>query len=160
MLSDEERREIEAEIAHYPDPRAASVDALKIVQRHRGGWVDDEAIADVGEILGLSPAAVDAVATFYSLVFREPVGRHVILVCDSVSCWIRGYPALRDHLRERLGVDLGGTTDDGSFTLLPIPCLGACDHAPVLMVDDDLHRDVGPEDVEGILARYVEEEKG
>lgn len=159
MLSEQERREIDAEVAQYPDPRAASVDALKIVQRHRG-WVSDEAVADVAEALGLTPAELDAVATFYSLVFRRPVGRHVLLVCDSVTCWIRGYPELKARLKARLGVDLGDTTADGRFTLLPIPCLGACDRAPALMVDEDLHAPVSPETLDALLARYDDGEDG
>ena len=78
-------------------------------------------------MLGMSLADLESVATFYSLIFRKPVGRHVILLCDSVSCWIMGYETVRDHLRRRLGIDLGETTPDGRFTLLTIPCLGACD---------------------------------
>jgi len=94
------------------------------------------------------------VATFYNLIYRQPVGRHVILLCDSVSCWIMGYDNLRDHLKSRLGIDLGGTTPDGRFTLLPSVCLGACDHAPVMMIDDDLHLDLTPERIDQILAGY------
>lgn len=153
MLSAEERREIERDLGHYPDRRAASIEALKVVQRHRG-WVSDDGLRDVGEFLGLSLAELDGIATFYNLIYRRPVGRHVILVCDSVSCWMLGYERVRDRLAERLGVRLGQTTRDGRFTLLPIVCLGACDHAPALMVDEDLHRDVDPERVGAILERY------
>ncbi len=153
MLSDEERREIEAEVAIYAQKRAACIEALKVVQQHRG-WVSDEAIEDLADLLEMSPAELDGVATFYNLIFRKPVGRHVILICDSVSCWIMGYDNLLGHLRSRLGVDLGETTTDGRFTLLPSVCLGACDHAPVMMVDDDLHLDLTAERVDEILARY------
>ncbi len=153
MLTPEEREEIETEIAHYPTREAVCIDALKIVQRHRG-WVSDDSIQDIAELLNLSPADVDGVATFYNLIFRKPVGRHIILVCDSVSCWIMGYNRLRDHLRNRLGIALGETTADGRFTLLPIVCLGACDHAPTMMIDDDLYQDVAPETVDRALERY------
>ncbi len=152
MLTPEEREEIEAEMAHYPTREAVCIDALKIVQRHRG-WVSDDSIQDIAELLNLSPADVDGVATFYNLIFRKPVGRHIILVCDSVSCWIMGYNRLRDHLRSRLGIALGETTADGRFTLLPIVCLGACDHAPTMMIDDDLYQDVAPETVDRALER-------
>ncbi len=154
MLSDEERREIEAELRHYDDPRAASIDALKVVQHHRG-WVSDQALKDVGEFLRMTTAELDAVATFYNLIFRKPVGRHVILVCDSVSCWIMGYESMRDYMSSRLGITLGETTSDGKFTLLPIVCLGACDRAPAMMVDGDLHGDLTPEKIDAILEQYA-----
>ncbi len=153
MLSPEERQEIEAELPRYPNKQAVCIDALKIVQRHRG-WVADESIRDIAELLEMSPDDLDSVATFYNLIYRKPVGRHVILLCNSVSCWIMGYERLRQQLRERLGIQLGETTSDGKFTLLPIVCLGTCDHAPALMIDNDLHRDLTPESVDGILEKY------
>ena len=102
----------------------------------------------------MTPAELDSVATFYSLIFRHPVGQHVILLCDSVSCWIMGYEQLRDALQARWGISLGETTKDGQFTLLPICCLGTCDHAPALMIDEDLYRDVNLETLDRILRRY------
>lgn len=153
MLDDAVRQEIEAEAERYADRRAVCIDALKIVQRHQG-WVSDEALADLAELLGMSHAELDSVATFYNLIFRRPVGRHVILLCDSVSCWIMGYGAVRDALSRRLGIDLGETSGDGRFTLLPSVCLGACDHAPVMMVDRDLHRDLRAETVREAITAY------
>lgn len=153
MLSAEEIAEIEHEVAAMPQKRSACIEALKAVQRHRG-WVSDEAVRDVAGYLEMSPDEVDSVATFYNLIFRHPVGRHVIFVCDSVSCWILGCDRVRRALEERLGVGYGGTSADERFTLLPIQCLGTCDHAPALMVDDDLHQDVDPETVGEILERY------
>ncbi len=160
MLSDEERAEIEHELAQYPEKSAASVEALKVVQRHRG-WVSDESLADVAEILDISPAELEGVATFYSLIFRRPVGDHVVLMCDSISCWVVGFGPILRHFKDRYGISPGETTADGRFTLLPIPCLGACDGAPALMVDDDLHLDVRePERLEEILARYPKKNGG
>ncbi|MDX1689357.1 MAG: NADH-quinone oxidoreductase subunit NuoE [Candidatus Promineifilaceae bacterium] len=153
MLSDEERREIEAEIAHYEYRQAACIEALKILQRTRG-WISDESIQDLTGILEMTADEIDNVATFYNLIFRQPVGDHVILLCDSVSCWLMGYEELHSHLRQALGVDFGQTTKDGRFTLLPMVCLGACDHAPVMMVDEDLHRDLTAEKVDEILDNY------
>jgi NADH-quinone oxidoreductase subunit E len=153
MLSAEEIAEIEHEVAAMPLKRSACIEALKAVQRHRG-WVSDEAVRDVAGYLEMSPDEVDSVATFYNLIFRHPVGRHVIFVCDSVSCWILGCDRVRRAIEDRLGVGFGGTSDDDRFTLLPIQCLGTCDHAPALMVDDDLHQDVVPERVGEILERY------
>jgi NADH-quinone oxidoreductase subunit E len=153
MLTEDERREIEELLKHRENPREASVDALKIVQRHRG-WVSDE-LTDIAAMLGISPTALDSVASFYSLVFRRPVGKHVILVCDSVSCWIMGYKKVIDHLAARLGVGLGETTADGQFTLLPVACLGACEQAPAMMVDDTLYGNLTPEGMDEILRQYA-----
>jgi NADH-quinone oxidoreductase subunit E len=153
MLSAEEKQEIEAEFPYYEQKSAVVIDALKIVQRHRG-WVSDESVCDIAVLLDMTPADVDSVASFYNLIFRRPVGRHVILLCDSISCWIMGCERLRERLSARLGIEPGETTADGEFTLLPIVCLGTCDHAPALMVDDDLHRDVEPEKLDSILERY------
>ncbi|MBI4526477.1 MAG: NADH-quinone oxidoreductase subunit NuoE [Deltaproteobacteria bacterium] len=153
MLTEEEKREIEGELRHYDNKRAACVDALKVVQRHRR-WVSDESLRDIAQYLEMTPDELDNVATFYNLIFRKPVGRHVILLCDSVSCWIMGCDGLRQRLSERLGIGLGETTGDERFTLLPIVCLGACDHAPAMMIGEDLYRDVDPEKVEEILARH------
>jgi NADH-quinone oxidoreductase subunit E len=153
MLSEEEQREIEAEVANYEQKKAACIDAMKIVQEHRG-WVSDEAIQDLAGFLDMSPDELDSVATFYNLIYRKPVGRHVILVCDSVSCWIMGYDPIREHLSSRLGIGLGETTQDGRFTLLPIVCLGTCDHAPAMMVDDELYGDLDPAKIDEILAKH------
>lgn len=153
MLSPKERQEIQDELAQYERRQAASVEALKIVQRHHG-WVCDEHLKEVAEMLGMSAEELDGVATFYNLIFRRPVGRHVILLCDSVSCWIMGYDPLYEHLRHRLGIGLGETSKDGRFTLLPTCCLGTCDRAPVMMIDEDLHRDLDPARIDEILGRY------
>jgi NADH-quinone oxidoreductase subunit E len=154
MLTTEEKKEIEAEFPRYEQKRAACVEALKIVQRHRG-WVSDEVLIAVAEFLEMTPAELDAVATFYNLIFRKPVGKHVILVCDSVSCWIMGYERILQYLQERLGIVLGETTADGVFTLLPIVCLGACDQAPAMMIDDELYGNLDPAKIDEILANYT-----
>src|SRR3954447_18456123 len=116
MLTQEERSEIEAEMSHYPNKQAVCIDAMMIVQHHRG-WVSDEALADVAEFLDLSTTDLDGVATFYNLIRRKPVGRHVAMVCDSVSCWIMGCEEVRDHLCKTLEIPVGGTTADGKFTV-------------------------------------------
>jgi NADH-quinone oxidoreductase subunit E len=153
MLSGEERKEIEMKLADYPDKQAMSIESMLIVQRHRG-WVSEESMRDLSELLGLSVADLDGVATFYNLIRRKPVGRHVALLCDSVSCWIMGCERVRDRLCSSLGTPLGGTTADGRFTLLPIVCLGACDHAPAMMIDGKLHEDLDEQRIEEVLAQY------
>jgi len=153
MLTSEEIHEIESEAAHYPKREAVSIDALKIVQKHRG-WVSDESLRDVAEHIGMSPTDLDSIATFYNLIYRKPIGRHVISVCDSVSCWIMGCGQVREHLQQLLNVAPGQTTADNRFTLLPTVCLGCCDHAPAMMVDGDLHTDLDPLKIAKELESY------
>ncbi len=154
MLTAEERQEIDAELAHYPTKQAVCIDAMRIVQKRRG-WVSDESLRDLAELLAMSFEDLDGVATFYNLIFRSPVGRHVIMVCDSVSCWIMGYERLRQQLTSRLGIEMGETTVDDRFTLLPIVCLGTCDHAPAMTIDGDLHRDVDVAAIDSLLEPYA-----
>jgi NADH-quinone oxidoreductase subunit E len=153
VLSDAERHAIEHALSHYPDSRAASIDALKAVQKHRG-YVCDAAIPVIAEAIGISAADLEGVATFYSLIFRRPVGRHVITVCDSISCFLTGHDALKAELVKQLGIQPGQTTADQRYTLLPICCLGACDRGPTLMIDEDLHGPVEPADVKQLLEQY------
>ncbi|EHO40718.1 NADH-quinone oxidoreductase, E subunit [Caldithrix abyssi DSM 13497] len=153
MLTDKEIVEIKEHLKHYPRKQAAVIEALKVVQEHRG-YVSDESVKDVAEFLEMTPDEVDSVATFYNLIFRKPVGEHVILLCDSISCWIMGYENVRDHLKDKLKIDLGQTTEDKKFTLLTIPCLGACDRAPAMMVDNELYGNLTPEKIDEILDQY------
>jgi NADH-quinone oxidoreductase subunit E len=153
VLADRVRAEIQEHLAHARHPTAASVEALHVVQRHEG-YVSDEHLREVAALLGTSPEALDEVASFYNLVYRRPVGRHVVLLCDSVSCWVTGCGRVRAALERELGVTYGQISADGEFTLLPMACLGDCDHAPVLMIGEDTHRDVDPADVAALLARY------
>jgi NADH-quinone oxidoreductase subunit E len=152
-LHAEDRDAIQREMRHYEDPRGASIAALKVVQK-RHGWVPDGAIPEIGKLLGISAADVEGVATFYSLIFRRPVGRHVIKVCDSVVCFLTGCEEVKRALARQLGVGLGETTADGRFTVLPICCLGACDRSPVLMIDDDTLAEVSPQQLGPLLERY------
>jgi len=153
MLADEEKREINEELEKYDRKRAAASEALKIVQKYRG-WISNESLDDIARYLDMTTEELDSVATCYNLIFRKPVGRHRIFICDSVSCWIMGYEQVLSHIQRRLGVELGQTTPDRRFTLLPIACLGACDKAPAMMVDDDLYVELSPTKVDEILDAY------
>jgi NADH-quinone oxidoreductase subunit E len=152
-LTTEEMAEIDHEIALVPVRRAAAIEALKIVQHHRG-WISDDSLQAIAGYLQISAEELDSVATFYNLVFRRPVGRNIILLCDSISCYVMGYEKIYEQIRERLGIAFGQTTPDGRFTLLPNPCLGTCDHAPALMINNELFRDVKENDLDEILDRY------
>ena len=152
-LTPEEMAEIDHEIALVPMRRAAAIEALKIVQ-HRRGWISDESLQAIAGYLEISPEELDSVATFYNLVFRRPVGRNIILLCDSISCYVMGYEKIYEQIRERLGIGFGQTTPDGRFTLLPNACLGTCDHTPALMINNELFRDLTEENLDEILDRY------
>jgi NADH-quinone oxidoreductase subunit E len=153
MLTDKEINEIGEEIKQYPYPAVACIDALKIVQKYRG-WVSDEAVRDIAKLLSISNEEVDGVATFYSRIYRKPVGRNVILLCDSVSCMIMGYQSLYDYISGRLGIRFGETTPEGRFTLLPVSCLGDCDNAPAMMINDDHYNRLTIEKIDELLQRY------
>ena len=152
-LTEAEIHEIEHEKTHYPYTQAVGLEALKIVQKHQG-WVSDESLLAVAEYLQIPAAELEGVATFFNMIFRRPVGRNVLLLCDSVTCWMLGCDDLKNHISQRLGIDYGETTDDGEFTLIPVPCLGACDRAPVMMVGRNTHRNLDKQSVDEILDRY------
>ncbi|HSC83313.1 MAG TPA: NADH-quinone oxidoreductase subunit NuoE [Pseudomonas sp.] len=153
-LSETERSAIEHEMHHYEDPRAASIEALKIVQKARG-WVPDGAADAIGEVLGIPASDVEGVATFYSQIFRQPVGRHIIRVCDSMTCFVGGHESLLDSLKDKLGIAPGQTTADGRFTLLPVCCLGNCDKAPAVMIDDDTYGNLDANGITQLLEPYA-----
>jgi NADH-quinone oxidoreductase subunit E len=153
MLTEQIVREIENEISQARRPQHVCIDALLVVKKHCG-WVSDEQIRDLARLLAMTVEELDSVATFYNHIYREPVGRHVILLCDSVTCWIMGYESVADYLSRQLGIDFGQTTTDGRFTMLPIQCLGACENAPAMMIDDDLHVDLSPGKIDRILETY------
>lgn len=154
MLTETEIQAINHEVSVVPYKKAAVIEALKIVQKQRG-WISDESVEAVAEYLEMSPAEVDSVATFYNLIFRKPVGRHVILLCDSISCYVMNYQKIYEGLQQELNIRFGQTTTDQRFTLLPNVCLGCCDHAPALMIDEDLYQDVKVEELKSILNKYV-----
>lgn len=154
MLSAEEKHEIEEAIRIMPVRKSACIEALKVVQAHRR-WISDESLKEVAEYMEMTTEELDSVATFYNMLFRKPVGRHIILVCDSISCWVMGYENVRDHLMKKLGIKYGQTTPDDRFTLLPNCCLGTCDRAPAMMIDNDLYQNIKIEQLDEILNKYT-----
>jgi NADH-quinone oxidoreductase subunit E len=153
VLTQSEIQAIDHEVSLLPNKKAAVIEALKIVQRNRG-WINDESVELIADFLQMSPAEVDSVATFYNLIFRKPVGRHVILLCDSISCYVMGYKKIYEALQKELSIRFGQTTPDNRFTLLPNVCLGCCDRAPALMIDEDLYQDLEVESLKEILSKY------
>ena len=153
-LSETERSAIEHEMHHYEDPRAASIEALKIVQKERG-WVPDGAVYAIGELLGIPASDVEGVATFYSQIFRVPVGRHVLRLCDSMTCYINGHEDVLAAIRAHAGIGFGETSADGRYTLLPVCCLGNCDKGSTMMIDDDTHGGLTPDQIPALLEKYA-----
>ncbi|XAO71311.1 MAG: NADH-quinone oxidoreductase subunit NuoE [Acetobacteraceae bacterium] len=137
-------------VAHEHHARGASIEALRLVQE-RFGWISDAHLAQTAQVLGMTPADLDGIATYFNLLFRKPVGKNVIMLCDSVSCWLVGQEQTRDRLCKKLQIKMGETTPDGEFTLLPIVCLGHCDHAPAMLIGKELYGPVRPEDIDAII---------
>jgi NADH-quinone oxidoreductase subunit E len=150
ILSQVEIDAIEHECALYEHRPAAAIDALLIVQRHRR-WVSDESLYAIANMLTMSATELEGVATFYNLIYRQPVGRHVIHLCNSISCWLMDHERMAGHLRQTLGIDFGQTTTDGHVTLLPNVCLGCCDKAPAMMVDGELIENVDITKIDELL---------
>jgi NADH-quinone oxidoreductase subunit E len=157
MLAAQTRAEIERARDRYPVARSAILPSLWAVQ-HELGWVPPEAMAEVAEILGLTPSEVQAVSTFYSMYFKKPPGRHTILVCVNVACALRGADETAAYLEHRLGCPSGCTTADGMFTWeSTIECLGACGGAPMMQIDHRFEENLTPERIEEILSRAAAE---
>ena len=150
MLSAPARQAIEALKSTYETSQSAVIPALHIAQDDQG-WLSHETQRDVAQILGLTEQTVRGVVTFYTMFYQKPVGRHVLQVCRNLSCCVKGGHKLQHQIEEKLGIHEGETTTDGRFTLLSVECLGSCGTAPVLMVNNDYHENVTPQDVERLL---------
>jgi NADH-quinone oxidoreductase subunit E len=152
MFSDELLRDIDELIALYPDPRSALIPMLHRIQR-KEGWLSPESMEWAAEKLGLSPASVEGVTSFYSMFYRKPMGRRVIQVCRTLSCELRGASDILASLREKLGIDVGQTTEDGLWSLVTVECLGACGTAPAMMIDERLYENLSVDQLDEILKR-------
>jgi NADH-quinone oxidoreductase E subunit len=150
-FSDAQLAEVRRLQALYPDRRGALLPVLHLAQEVFG-YVSLEVEAYVATLFELSPAHVHEVVTFYTLYFQQPPGRHVISVCHNLSCHLAGAPRLLDHLRGRLGIEVGETTPDGRITLLAVECLCACEQAPMAQVDERYEGPLSPEALDRVLA--------
>jgi len=151
-FSDTTLRELEAIRARYPDKEAAILPALHLAQREFG-YVSDEAIVVLADLLGFTPARIEGVATFYTMYNRKPVGRYHVQICRNISCSLLGAEHLIEHVSKKLGVKPGETTPDGKFTLTAVECLGSCGTAPVMQVNDDYHESLTEETIDALLDR-------
>ncbi len=144
---------IDALRSRYPTEEALLLPALHLAQNHCGGWLPEEAIEAVAELLHLPAAKVAGVVSFYDMFHEHPVGRHRIRLCTNLSCQLRGAEELLQQLHDQLGVDEGEVTSDGRCSFVQFECLGSCDTAPMAMIDDDYHENLTP----ARLRRIVEE---
>ena len=151
MISETKRQQFDALVARYPEKRSALIPLLHEVQAEVG-YLSPEAVAWVAEYLGLSPADVMSVASFYDMLHLEPVGKHLIYVCQNLTCALRGSERLIRHLETALGIRMGETTPDGKITLKRMECLASCGTAPSIQVDGVYHHQVTPDALDALLA--------
>ncbi len=156
MVSEAAQRELEQIVARYPDKRSAMLPALDLAQRELG-YLAPEAYQWVAEALDTSPTWVASVASFYTMLRKEPVGRYLIQVCTNLSCSLLGAQSLVDYLQEQLGIQVGGTTPDGLFTLTKVECLGSCATAPVMQINERYYEGLTRERIGEILAELRRE---
>jgi len=154
MIPEHLKHELEQRVSNAVTSREAAVDVMKELQRHYG-WLTDGAVQEASELLGLSPLQVEELATFYEMIYRRPVGRQVIHVCDSISCWAADGETLLNKFETLLGVTAGSTTADGLFTLLPCCCLGNCGNAPAVMVGERIFGPIAPERAVSLLEELL-----
>jgi NADH-quinone oxidoreductase E subunit len=146
----------EAAIAKFPPGRQASavLPLLHLAQK-QAGWLPRAAMEEVARLLGLAPIRVYEVASFYTMFNLRPVGRHLIQVCRTTPCWLRGADKLTEACGRRLGVGMREVTGDGLFSFMEVECLGACSNAPAVQIDDDYYEDLTPEALEAIIAELA-----
>jgi NADH-quinone oxidoreductase subunit E len=157
MIPEHLSRELQKKISASDHPKELAVEVMYALQSHYG-YLSDEALIEGANLLGLAPLELEELATFYDFIYRDPVGKYVIHVCDSVICWMHGHQTIMDYLCEKLGISPGATTEDGMFTLLPVCCIGFCDEAPVVLINGKPYGRLTPEKIDAILEQLKEEQ--
>jgi NADH-quinone oxidoreductase subunit E len=150
MIPKEMKDRLREQIERSEQPREQVVNVMYALQNHYG-YLTDEAVSEAAGILNLTPLEIEELATFYDFIYREPVGRYVIHVCDSIICWMFGSESVVDYLCKKLEVTVGQTTADGLFTILPACCIGYCDHAPVMLINGKPYGHLTPASIDQIL---------
>ncbi len=150
VFTPDELARVEELRSHYPTPLGAVMGVLHMVQR-KFGFISNERIQAVAELLGIPAESVLGVVTFYEMYHQHPLGTHHLMVCTNVSCLLRGSDAVLAVIRERLGLENGGVTEDGAFSLHEVECLGSCGTAPMLSVHDRFHENLTPEKVHALI---------
>ena len=135
----------------YPHKKAALLPAMHLIQKERDGWFSDETVQDTAALFDVPDMHVQGIVSFYDMFHSEPVGRHVVRLCKTLSCKLRGADELRAHIREKYGVAHGETTGDGAFTFRSFECLGHCSTAPMMLVDEERHENLTTDSVDQVL---------
>jgi len=156
MLQGEWLEILQKKIASVDHPRELVVDIMLALQNHYG-YLSDQAVEEAARLLDMTPLEIEELATFYDFIYREPVGRFVIHVCDGVVCWMNGYDSVLNHLSKKLGIKPRETTEDGFFTILPTTCIGYCDLSPAMLINGRAYGSLTPEKIDGILDRLRSE---
>lgn len=151
MLPTEVRKQLDELLADYPNPQSAVVPALHLAQEDRG-YLSPETVAEIAEYFNLTPADIESVASFYTMLKKRPTGKHLLQVCTNISCSLMGARHIVEHISQRLEVSEGETTADGKFTLMTVECLGTCGTAPVMQVNNTFYENLTPEKVDELLA--------
>jgi NADH-quinone oxidoreductase subunit E len=152
MIPPELRQQLEIRIRKAEEPREQAINVMFLIQRHYG-YLTDAGVREAAELLGLTPLEVEELATFYDFIYREPVGRYVLHVCDGVVCWMFHEGSLFDYMCRKLEVCAGQVSADGMFTVLPTACIGYCDHAPAMMINGQFYGPLTPEKIDEILEK-------
>jgi NADH-quinone oxidoreductase subunit E len=150
MLPKAVKEKLQKQIQESEQPREQAINVMYNLQRHYG-FLSDDAVAEAADLLNMTPLEIDELATFYDFIYREPVGKYVIHVCDSSICWMYGSESVMEYLSKKLGIRAGETTADGLFTLLPVCCVGFCDHAPVMLINGKPYGRLTPDAIDHIL---------
>ncbi|MFZ5451536.1 MAG: NADH-quinone oxidoreductase subunit NuoE [Thermodesulfobacteriota bacterium] len=156
MLPPEIRENIEKLIGAADHPREQVINVCYILQKHYG-YFSDEAVREAAALLTMTPLEVEELATFYDFLYREPVGKFVIHVCDGVVCWMHHENSIFDYLCRKLGVCAGAVTADGLFTVLPTACIGFCDQAPAMLINGVFYGSLTPAKVDEIIEQLRSE---
>jgi len=156
MLPDALKESLARKISEAEYAREKAIDVMYEIQEHFG-YMSDEAVCEAAELLGVTPVELEEIATFYDFIFREPVGKYVIHICDSAMCWLNGYESILDHLLSRLNIKMGETTADGLFTLLPVCCIGYCDRAPAMLINRKVYGNLTAEKIDAIFDKLADE---
>lgn len=156
MLPEELKNSLKAKVATVDHPREMVVDVMFAIQEHYG-HLTDEGVEETVRLVGMSPLEVEQLATFYTFIYREPVGKYVIHVCDSVVCWMNGFESIKAYLSEKLGIQDGETSSDGLFTLLPVCCVGYCDRSPAILINKKVYGNLTTQKIDEIVEKLKAE---
>ncbi len=158
MLPKDLLEPLQKRIAEAEHPRELAIDTMVALQNYYG-YLSDEALQEAADLLGLTTLELEELATFYDFTFREPVGKNVIMVCDGVVCWMNGYDSVRNYLCSKLGIQLGETTEDRLFTVLPVACIGYCDRSPAMLINRRVYGFLTPKKIDEVLEKLKEEDR-